>query len=134
AYQAGNFEGALGYLARARDLEPGRAVIHYLFGLICIDLKLPPEAKQSLQEAVRRDPDNPYFHYALGAVLLQQKSADEAIPHFQKYRDSRPADPRGNFALGVAYFDAYQLDAARKQLESVAARPETRVGANPHRR
>jgi len=130
AYQTGDLEGALGYLAHARDLEPRNAAIQFFFGMVCIELKLPPEARQSLKEAVRLSPDNPYYHYALGAVLLQEKNSDEAITHFRKYRDSRPHDPRGNFALGVAYFDAYQLDAARKELEAVAARPETRVGAN----
>jgi Flp pilus assembly protein TadD len=130
AYRTGDLEGALGYLAHARDLEPGNATIHFFFGMVCIELKLPPEAKKSLKEAVRLNPDNPYYHYALGAVLLQEKNSDEAIPHFRKYRESRPADPRGNFALGVAYFDAYQLDAARKELESVAAQSETQVGAN----
>jgi tetratricopeptide (TPR) repeat protein len=130
AYQAGDLEGAVGYLAHARDLEPGNAAIHFFFGMVCIELKLPPEAKQSLQEAVRLDPVNPYYHYALGAVLLQEKNSDEAISHFRKYRDAHPDDPRGNFALGVAYFDAYQLDAARKELESIAGRSETQVGAN----
>src|SRR5579872_207938 len=130
AYQSGDLEGALGYLAHARDLEPANAAIHFLFGLVCIELKLPPEAKKSLVEAVRLDPDNPYYHYALGAVLLQEKNPDEAIPHFLKYRNAHGDDARGNFALGVAYFDAYQLDAARKELESVVNRPETRAGAN----
>jgi tetratricopeptide (TPR) repeat protein len=130
AYQSADLEGAIGYLAHARALEPGNAAIHFFFGMVCIELKLPPEAKQSLQEAVRLNPDNPYYHYALGAVLLQEKNADEAILHFRKYRLARPADSRGNFALGVAYFDAYQPDAARKELESAAARPETQVGAN----
>ena len=130
AYRTGDLEGALGYLAHARDLEPGNAAIHFFFGMVCIELKLPPEAKKSLKEAVRLNPDNPYYHYALGAVLLQEKNSDEAIPHFRKYRESHPTDPRGNFALGVAYFDAYQLDAARKELESVAAQSETQVGAN----
>jgi tetratricopeptide (TPR) repeat protein len=130
AYQAGDLEGAAGYLAHARDLEPDNAGIHFFFGMVCVELKLPPEAKQSLKEAVRLDPANPYYHYALGAVLLQQKNPDEAIQQFRKYRDAHPDDPRGNFALGVAYFDAEQPDAARKELESVAVRPETRVGAN----
>jgi len=130
AYQSADLEGAIGYLAHARDLEPRNAAVHFFFGMVCIELKLPPEAKQSLSEAVRLDPDNPYYHYALGAVLLQEKNPDGAIPHLRKYRDIHPDDPRGNFALGVAYFDADQLDAARKELESAAARAETRVGAN----
>src|SRR5206468_4152434 len=68
AYRAGDLEGALGYLAHARDLEPENAAIHFFFGMVCVDLKLPPEAKKSLEEAVRLDPKNPYYNYALGAV------------------------------------------------------------------
>jgi tetratricopeptide (TPR) repeat protein len=129
AYRAGDLEGSLGYLAHARDLEPNNAAVHFFFGMVCVELKLPPEAKKSLSEAVRLEPDNPHYNYAFGAVLLQQKDAEEAVPRFRKYRDARPDDPRGRFALGVAYFDGYQLESARKELESAATRPETRVGA-----
>ena len=128
AYRAGDLEGALGYLAHARDLEPENAAVHFFFGMLCVELKLPPEAKKSLQEALRLDPDNPYYNYAFGAVLVNE-NAEEAIPHFRRYRDAHPDDPRGRFALGVAYFEAYQGDSARKEFLSIANRPETRMGA-----
>jgi len=130
AYQSADLEGAIGYLAHARDLDPQNAAIHFFIGIICVDLKLPPEAKQSLTEAVRLDPNNGVYHYALGAVLLQERDPDGAISHLLKYRDTHHDDPRGSFALGVAYFDAYQLDAARRELEFAAAHAETRAGAN----
>ena len=57
AYQAADLEGAIGYLAHARDLDARNAAIHFFIGIICVDLKLPPEAKQSLTEAVRLDPE-----------------------------------------------------------------------------
>jgi tetratricopeptide (TPR) repeat protein len=129
AYKSGDLEGALGYLAHARDLEPENAAIRFLFGLICIDLKLPPEAQESLREAVRLDPQNPYYSYALGAVLLERHNPDESIRYFRTFREARKEDPRGNFALGVAYFDAGQVDAARREFESIANRPQTRAGA-----
>jgi tetratricopeptide (TPR) repeat protein len=129
AYRAGDLEGALGYLARARDLEPGNAAVHFFFGIVCVDLKLPPEAKASLQEALRLQPDDPYFNYAFGAVLVNEKNAEQAIVYFEKYRVARPDDPRGAFALGVAYFEAYQIDAARKTLLLVVDNPATRMGA-----
>lgn len=130
AYRAGDLEGALGYLAHARDLEPANAAIHFFFGMVCIELKLPPEARQSLEQAVRLAPANAYYHYALGAVLVNQKIPEAAIPHFQKYREFLPDDPRGRFALGVAYFDAYQLDAARREFLAIEGRPETSLGAH----
>jgi tetratricopeptide (TPR) repeat protein len=129
AYKAGDLEGTLGYLAHARDLEPGNAAIHFLFGLVCIDLKLPPEAEDSLKEAVRLDPWNPNYSYALGAVQLQRRNPDGAIRHFKIFRDAEQQDPRGSFALGVAYFDAEQMEAARKELESAARHSQTRAGA-----
>jgi tetratricopeptide (TPR) repeat protein len=130
AYRAGDLEGALGYLAHAREMAPDNPATHFFFGLICIDLKLPPEAKESLQKAVRLDPGNPYYNYALGAVLVGQKNPDEAIPRFQNYVDSKPGDPRGRFALGVAYYEAHQPEMARKELSAIAERPETRFGAH----
>jgi tetratricopeptide (TPR) repeat protein len=129
SYRGGDLEDALAHLAHARDLEPKNAAVHFLFGLICVELKLPPEAKASLLQALRLDPDNPYFNYAYGAVLVSEKSADEAVSYFRKYRDARPGDPRGAFALGVAYFEGYQMDAARKELLSIANNRETRMGA-----
>jgi Flp pilus assembly protein TadD len=130
AYQSADLDAAAGYLAHARDLEPRNAAIHFFFGIVCVDLKLPPEAEQSLLQAVRLDPANPYYHYTLGAVLLQQKKAEDAIPHFLQYRTAYPDDPRGKFALGVAYFDAYQPAAARQQFQAAATRLQTRAGAN----
>jgi tetratricopeptide (TPR) repeat protein len=129
AYRASDLEGALGYLAHARDMAPENAGIHFFFGVICIDLRLPPEAKESLQTAVRLDPGNPYYNYALGAVLVGQRNPDGAIPYLQKFVDSKPTDPRGHFALGVAYFDANQPAMARKELSAIADRPETQYGA-----
>ena len=129
-YESGNLEGALGYLAHARDIEPDNASIHYLFGLICIDLKLPPEAKQSLLDAVRLDSSNPFYHYALAAVLLQEKNPEGAIPHLKRFCQLRPDDPSGRFALGVAYFDAYQLDLAREEFLTIVDHRETSAGAH----
>jgi Flp pilus assembly protein TadD len=79
---------------------------------------------------VRLEPDNPIYNYALGAVLLQRKKPDDAVPHFAKYRMAHADDPRGRFALGVAYFDTYQIDAARREFKAAALRPETAAGAN----
>ncbi len=129
AYKAGDLEQALGYLAHARDLEPGNAATHFLFGLVCIDLKLPPEAEESLKQAVRLDPRNPYYNYALGAVQLGRHNPDGAIQHFKIFREIKPQDPRGSFALGVAYYDADQTDAARRELELAARHSQTRAGA-----
>src|SRR5215471_17070853 len=63
AYQQQDREGVLGYLAHARDIEPRNAGVHFFFGVVFVELDLPLEARKSLEESVRLDPDNPYFNY-----------------------------------------------------------------------
>ena len=129
AYQSGDREGALGYLAHASDLEPGNAAVRFFFGMVCVELNLPLEARKSLEEAVKLEPSNAYYNYALGAVLVQVNNPDGAVPYFQKYCALRAGDVRGRFALAVAYFYTRQLESARRELQSIADRPETRMGA-----
>ena len=104
AYEDRDLEGALGYLAHARDLDPGNAAVHFFIGIVALELDLAIEARNSLERALALDAGNAFYHYALGGVILQTGQPGDAIPHFQEYSESRPNDPRGNFALGAAEF------------------------------
>jgi tetratricopeptide (TPR) repeat protein len=130
AYQQHDRDGALGYLAHARDLDPHNAGIHFFFGVICIELNLPLEARKSLDEAVRLDPQNAYYNYALGSVALHGRDPAQAVPYFEKYIQSKPEDPRGRFARGVARFYMADYEAAAQDLQAVAGKPETASGAH----
>jgi tetratricopeptide (TPR) repeat protein len=130
AHKAGDREGALGYLGHARALEPANARVHFLFGMICVELDLGAEAYNSLKEAVRLDPENAAINYAMGAVALHRKDPSEAIPYFRKYEALEPGQPRAALAVGVAAFEARDYDAARKELAPAAERPETSAAAN----
>ena len=130
AHKAGDRQGALGYLAHARALEPANARVHFLFGMICVELDLGVEAYNSLLEAVRLDPGNADVNYAMGSVALHRKDPTEAIPYFKKYAQLRPDDYRGPWAIGVAAFLAKDYDTARALLVPAAARKETAAGAS----
>ncbi len=125
AHKARDLRGALGYLAHARDLQPGNAQVHFFFGMVCVGLDLGVEAYKSLMEAVRLDPENPHFNYALGAVSLQRRDPAEAIPYFRKYSELKRDDPRGPFAIGVAAFKSGDFRAARAELLGAAEKRET---------
>ncbi|MCS6952774.1 MAG: tetratricopeptide repeat protein [Bryobacteraceae bacterium] len=129
AYNQRDLEGALSYLAHARDLAPSNAGIHFFFGVICAELELPLEAKRSLQRAVELAPENVYHHYALGAVLLYERDTSLAATHLRRYLEQHPHDPRARFLLGVAYFYGGQLDAARQELAVAAGNPVTAARA-----
>jgi len=130
AQKAGDRQGALGYLAHARALEPANARVHFLFGMICVELDLGAEAYNSLKEAVRLDPENAAANYAMGAVALHRKDPSEAIPYFRKYAELEPKEARGPFAIGVAAFQARDYETARRLLVPAAERPATAAGAN----
>ncbi|HXY40065.1 MAG TPA: tetratricopeptide repeat protein [Vicinamibacteria bacterium] len=130
AHKAGDGRGALGYLAHARALEPKNARVHFLFGMVCVDLDLGAEAYNSMKEAVRLDPESPEINYAMGAIALHRKDPGEAIPYFRKYAELRPKEPRGPFAVGIAAFFAKDYDTARKLLVPAAQRPQTAAAAS----
>lgn len=129
AYRQHDLEGALGYLAHARELSPQDAAIHFFFGIVAVDLDLAVEARQSLQRAVELDPDNAYYQYALGGVELQMGGAEQALVHFRTYSRSRPDDARGHFAIGAAQFKAGDVKESRSEMELAARSRDTLAGA-----
>jgi tetratricopeptide (TPR) repeat protein len=129
AHLSHDLEGCLGYLAHARDLTPNDARVHFLFGLVTVEMELPNEARKSLQQALAIDPQNPDYNYAMGAVLLSSGKAGDAIPYFTKYVATRPNDSRGHFALGAAYFATADYDQCRSQMTAISQDPETEAGA-----
>jgi Flp pilus assembly protein TadD len=130
AAKAGDYRGALGHLAHARTLDPQDAAVHFLFGIVCIQLDLVAEAYESMKKALTLAPENPAVNYMMGAVSLHRHESSEAVPYFEKYVRLQPDDPRGRFALGMARFYSSDLAGARRELAEVAERPETAPGAN----
>ena len=130
AYKQKDFQGALGYLAHARELEPQNAEVHFFFGIACVELNLGSEAYDALKKAVTLAPDNASVNYAMGAVAIHRHEPSEALPYFEAYVRLRPEDPRGRFALGAARFYSNELDAARADLDRAARFAETAAGAH----
>jgi tetratricopeptide (TPR) repeat protein len=129
AYVERDFEGALGYLGHARDLVPGEARVHFLFGLMLVQLNLPPEARKSLEKAVELAPDNPDYRYALGSVILRARDPSPAIDCFRRYIQARPGDPKGTFALGIATFLSGAYEESATLMRAARENPATKLGA-----
>ena len=129
AYILRDKEGALAYLGHARDLTPNDAQIHFLFGMITLEMDLPVEARRSLERALALDPHNPKFNYAMGTVAMRSRDVSSAIPYFENYISAEPQDPRGHFAVGVARFATGDYDRARKEMEGLRTSATTAAGA-----
>jgi tetratricopeptide (TPR) repeat protein len=129
AHLAHDREGCLAYLGHARDLTPDDARIHFLFGLVALEMELPVEARRSLDKALAVDPKNPEYNYAMGALLLRGGSGAESVPYFAKYVVAKPDDPKGHLALGAAYFASMDYDRCRAEISGVAKDPKTEASA-----
>lgn len=112
-----DYQGALGYLAHARDLEPHDAGLHYLFGLVCVDARLAAEAHLAFGKAVALEPQNAAYNFAMGAVSAFRADPAEAVPYFQTYLRLKPDDARGHLALGAVYLKVKDFAAARRELK-----------------
>jgi len=130
AQDQGDRRGALGYLAHARELDPKDARIHFLFGMVCVELDLGVEAFAALKQAAALDPDNASINYAMGAVSLDRRDPSEAVPYFRKYAALKPEDPRGPLGLGLAWFGMRDFAAARPELTRAARSATTAAAAH----
>jgi len=125
AHEQKDYRGSLGYLAHARDLEPSNAPVHYSFGMVCLDLELIAEARNSFEKAVTLQPDNASYNYAMGSVSTLSRDPSDAIPYFEEYLKLKPNDARGKLALGAALFRAKDYDAAIPWLTEAAHNSDT---------
>lgn len=127
--KARNYEGALSYLAHARDIAPNDAQIHFLWAQEAMKLNLVAEARASLQRALAIDPQNPAFNYAMGFVLLSTRDAATAGSYFQKYVAARPDNPKGHYALGIAEYASGDYAKSKAEMHRVESDPQTAGGA-----
>jgi tetratricopeptide (TPR) repeat protein len=118
-------EGALGYLAHARDLDAGNPALAYEFGVICVRMGLLAEARKAIAEALHLAPDNPEYNLEMGIVVSFSEDPSQALPYLKRFHDLRPQDAKGTLALGEANFRAKDLDAALVWLKQAVATPAT---------
>jgi tetratricopeptide (TPR) repeat protein len=129
AFAEGDFKGALGYLAHARDLEPKQARIHYLFGQTCIRMELVAEAHLAFVKAVELEPENADYNHAAGAAAAYLRDPSEAVPYFRRSLKLRPNDARGRLMLGAVLVKNRDYDAARAELQAALADKQTAPNA-----
>lgn len=130
AKAANDNEGALGYLAHARDLQPNDPTLPYEFGVICVRMGLFAEARKAIAEALRLAPDNPEYNLGMGMVVSFSEDPSQALPYLKHFHELRPQDPEGLLALGSANFRAKDYDTALGWLRQAIANRKTAPDAH----
>ena len=130
ARAANDYQGALGYLAHARDLQPNDAGFAYEFGVLCLRLSLLGESRKAMAEAVKLAPDNPEYNFGMGTVSSFAQDATQGLPYLEKYHALRPSDPAGLLAIGTTYFRAKNFPSARTWLKQAATHEATAADAH----
>jgi len=130
ARAAGDNQGALGYLAHARDLQPKDASLPYEFGVICLQMGLYAEARKAIGEALAIEPDNAEYNLGMGMVVSFSEDPGQAMPYLEKYHKMRPEDAEGLLALGGSLYRAKDYDNAISWLKQAAVHPSTAAEAH----
>jgi tetratricopeptide (TPR) repeat protein len=130
AKAAKDYQGALGYLAHARDLQPNDASFAYEFGVISLKMGLLGESRKAMDEAVKLSPDNPEYNFGMGTVSSFAQDATQALPYLEKYHALRPSDPAALLAIGTTYFRAKKFDSASVWLKQAVVHKATAADAH----
>ena len=128
AQAAGDYKGALGYIAHARDLEPDNAHLAYEFGTICARMGLLGEARKANAEALKLDPENADYNLGMGTIVSFSSDPSQAIPYLMKYQAKHPQDPAGMLILGEAYYRGKDFESATAWLKRAVPHASTAAG------
>jgi Tfp pilus assembly protein PilF len=84
---------------KALEIKPDDAGVHNNYGLLCVKLKKPDEAKAEIVKAATLDPPGAgKYYFNLGAIMVNSGQNDAALDAFQK---AVAADP--NYANAWYY-------------------------------
>jgi tetratricopeptide (TPR) repeat protein len=126
----GDNQGALGYVAHARDLQPENSSLAFEFAVICVRMGLFAEARKALTEALRLEPNNPDYNLGMGIVVSFSADPSQAMPYLAKYHQVRPQDPKGVLELGAANYRAKDFDTAAGWFRQAASNKNTAADAH----
>jgi tetratricopeptide (TPR) repeat protein len=124
ARRAGDMDGALVYLVRARKLVPDNAELLLDFGVQAEAMRIYKDADEALTRAHGLDPANEKILYALARVELDEQKMPEAEANFGAYLKARPEDASAHYGLGHLLHMEVKDDEAKAELQrSIALQP-----------
>ena len=82
----------------------------------------PDEARQLLDDELKRHPQSGLLHHALGLALIRQGQRDAALKELREAVRLAPESAQFRYILAIALHDTGQADAACRELEQLLQR------------
>jgi tetratricopeptide (TPR) repeat protein len=112
-----DWTNALSLLERARQREPGLAMVHINLAHCYRMSEETDKAESSARRAVQLAPRNYEAHAELGRILVKTKRVNEGLREFHRSLRLNPFNITGYFMLGKLYQAAGKTDLAIKILK-----------------
>jgi tetratricopeptide (TPR) repeat protein len=117
AIQSGDKERAVAVAMKAREALPHDPELLYDFGLAALESGFYHDSQESLEEALRIQPDYSDAMYALARAYLEQSKAQQAEQQMRKYLAAKPNDATAQYGLGFIFLAEQKLDQAQAAFE-----------------
>jgi tetratricopeptide (TPR) repeat protein len=122
---AGNQDGALSCLLRAKKLVPDSVELLTDFGIQADSMELYKDADDALTQAHRLAPEDSRALLALAHVELDEQKMPEAEANLRAYLRIKPDDASAHYGLGHLLHMMVKNDEATQELErSIELRPQ----------
>jgi len=100
AKRAGDEDGAMVYLVRARKFVSDDPALLFDFGVQADRLRLFKDGEAALERSLELRPGNAETIYALGRIEFDAQKLPEAEAHLREYLKLRPEDATAHYGLG----------------------------------
>lgn len=84
-----------------------------------VERSSPQEARQLLEQALQRNPDEALLHHAQGLALVRSGNYQGAIKAFTRANQLAPESPQYGYVLAIALHDSGEREAAIAQLQAM---------------
>lgn len=122
---AGNQDGALSCLLRAKRLVPDSIELLTDFGIQADSMELYKDADEALSHAHQLAPADVHVLLALAHVELDEQKMPEAEANLRAYLRTKPDDASAHYGLGHLLHMTVRNDEATKELDrSIALHPQ----------
>src|SRR5947208_9090120 len=125
AKRAGDNDGAMVYLVRARKFVPDDPDLLFDFGVQADNMRLYTDAEEALNHALTLRPGDAQTIYALGHVELDEQKMPQAETHLREYLKLKPEDASAHYGLGKLLHMIARNEEARAELQrSIKLQPQ----------